>query len=225
MLVKFTVVYAPITGSGGSIFYHSFTVTPDGVLSSLSTPHEGVFGLTLPLLENDGRDLEVEISDRSASTRYPLGIGNGDEQHFLVVNQEPVALEAGESLQSTYGWLKPVRVTTEAEALNVFTYPRKRDEPAGSEVSESFVLTGNGFKSVLGRVEETMYIGRHAAGGWGQSLDINGDGQADLVLDKSCGFMAQIRAGNIHALETDTDVIAEINGHKYEIQAFSPLYL
>ena len=141
LLVKFTVVYAPITGSGGSIFYHSFIVTPDGVLSSLSSPHEPGFGLTLPLLENDGRQLEVNIGERSASTRYPSQIGHGDEQHFLVVNDGDVTLETGESVQSTYGWLKPVRVTAEEEKIVVFTYPRSASDPDAASVHRSFQLT------------------------------------------------------------------------------------
>ena len=35
MLVRFSILYAPITGVGGPNYFHDFIITPDGVLSSL----------------------------------------------------------------------------------------------------------------------------------------------------------------------------------------------
>lgn len=227
LIVKFTVVYAPITGSGGPIYYHDFVVTPDGVLTTLSSPHEDVFGLTLPLLENDGRDLDIQIDERSASTRYASG--NGDEQHFLLVNQSSVSMEAGKSMQSTYGWLRPVRVTSESEKIQVFVYPRSAADPEAEEVHQSFEITDTGFASVLGRLENTsegaVYIGHTAAGGFGASLNLSGKGAADLTLTTPCNFIAQLENGKITALETDTACEAVIAGQTHTLKAYTPVYL
>ncbi len=225
LIVKFTVVYAPITGKGGPIFYHDFVVTPDGVLSSLSSPHESTLGITLPLLENDGRALEVEIGERAARTRYPASLGNGDEQHFLVVNRGPVKLEGGKSIRSTYGWIKPVRVTTVADQIKIFTYPRTTTDPTGEAVLESFELTELGFRSVLGRLEDSLYVGRFSAGGYGDKLDMNGDGVADLVFDKPCGFITHLYNQRVTAIEVDREVNVEIYGEKHTLQAFTPVSL
>ncbi|MFK7846751.1 MAG: hypothetical protein AB8G77_15730, partial [Rhodothermales bacterium] len=225
LIVKFVVIYAPITGSGGPVFYHKFTVTPDGVLSTLTSAESSTFGLTLPLLENDGRELQVHIGDRSASTRYPDEIGQGDEQHFLVVNKEPVALEAGKSIRSTYGWLKPVRVTSTAENIDVFTYPRSAQDPSAQEVHESFNLTQDGFSSVLGSVEGSIYVGRFSAGGRGDSLTLKEGNEPEIVFDKTCGFMVQHVDGKITALESDANVQATVQGNAYTLKAFTPLVL
>ncbi len=228
LIIKFTVVYAPITGSGGPIYYHDFVVTPDGVMTTLSSPHEDEFGLTLPLLENDGQDLDIQMDNRSASTRYRSG--NGDEQHFLVVNRESASLEAGESMQSTYGWLKPARVTADAETIQVFVYPRTADDPDANDVLNSFEIGDAGFSSVLGRLEKTaeggtIYIGRTAAGGYGTSLNISGEGPADLTLTTPCNFIVQHEQGQITALEADVDCEATIAGQTHILKAFTPIFI
>ncbi len=225
LIVKFIVVYAPITPSGAPVFYQSFTVTPDGLFSSLTLAEPTTFGLTLPLLENDGRELQVHLGDRSASTRYPDEIGQGDEEHFLIVNKGPVALEAGKSIRSTYGWLKPVRVTSQAENIDVFTYPRSAQDPSAVEVHESFNLTEDGFSSVLGRVEGSIYVGRFSAGGHGDSLCLKQGNRPEIVFNQACGFMAQHADGKITAIESDTNVDATVQGNAYTLKAFTPLVL
>ena len=220
LLVKFSILYAPVTGVGGPNFFHDFIVTPDGVLSTLYSPHNFRFGATLPLLEDDGRILDIEVTERIASTRYPAAIGNGDEQHFIAVNPENVLLEEGESVLSTYGWLRPVRVTSDAERIHIFTYPRSQSDPAASDVQESFSLADNGFSSVLGRVEDTIYIGRYAAGGFGQALYLNGNDAADVAFDEPCGFIVQHDAGRITAIESDTSVSATVQGKEVFLEAF-----
>ena len=220
LLVKFSILYSPVTGVGGPSFYHDFTVTPDGVFSRLSTPNRTQLGLTLPLLEEDGRELEIKIGERNATTKYPEAIGNGDEQHFFVVNEETVTLEEEESVLSTYGWLRPVRVTTEGDSVDVFVYPRTASDPEASAVQQSFQMTESGFRSVLGRLEGTLYTGRHAAGGFGDRLQLNID---EIVFDKPCGFIVQHDAGRITALETDTDTTARIGDESFTLTAFVPL--
>ena len=220
LLVKFSILYAPVTGVGGPNFFHDFIVTPDGVMSSLHSPHTFRFGLTVPLLEDDGRLLDITVQDRIATTRYPDALSNGDEQHFIAANQEAVLLEEGESVLSTYGWLRPVRVTSEADAIHMFTYPRTPSDPTAVEVQQSIEWSDNGFSSVLGRVEGTLYTGTYAAGGVGQSLSLNDQGTPDIEFDRACGFIIRHDSGTITAVETDADVRARVQGKELNMSAF-----
>ena len=218
LVVKFSILYAPVTGVGGPNFYHDFTVTPDGVLTRLYTPNSTTLGLTLPLLEEDGRELEVRIGNKSASTRYPESLGNGDEQHFLVVNEE-ATLEEEESALSTYGWLRPVRVTTPVDSVDVFVYPRTAQDPSADAVQQSFQQSETGFSSILGVQSGSLYTGRIAAGGHGDQLRLAHD---EISFDQPCGFILQHDAGRITAIETDRNVTAHIGTEKIDLKAFVP---
>jgi|GEM_PF-2280122 len=220
LLVRFSILYAPVTGVGGPNFFHEFIVTPDGVLSSVHSPHNFRFGITLPLLEDDGRELDVQVVDRIASTSYPEEISNGDSQHFIAVNEEPVVLEEEESVLSTYGWLRPVRLTSDAKQVKVFTYPRSADDPEALEVQASFEMNDAGFSSVLGKVEGSLYIGRYAAGGIGKTLHLNDSDTPDVEFDAPCAFIVQHAEGKITAIETDTDVMAQVQGTSLSLSAF-----
>ena len=225
LLVKFSILYAPVTGVGGPNFFHDFVVTPDGVLSSLHSPHNFRFGATLPLLEDDGRLLDIIVQDRVATTRYPESISNGDEQHFIAVNTEPVLLEEEESVLSTYGWLRPVRVTSDADQIHLFTYPRSQADPTASDVQQSFSFSPDGFSSILGQVNGTLYTGRYAGGGFGQSLylnnqDLNNQDTPDVEFDKPCGFIVQHDAGQISAIEADANVTAIVQGKEVTMSPF-----
>ncbi len=223
LLVKFSILYAPVTGIGGPNFFHDFTVTPDGVLSTVRSPHSFNFGVTLPLLEDDGRSLTVRVTDRIASTSYPSELGRGDEQHFIAVNEEPVVLEEGESVLSTYGWLRPVRLTTDAEEVAVFTYPRGQNDPPADEVASAFRRTETGFTSPLGRVEGALYVGRYAAGGVGTSLGLHEDGAEDISFDVPCGFFLTHSEGRIRSIETDRAVLARVGAREIEMRPFIPV--
>ena len=225
LLVRFSILYAPITGVGGPNFFHDFTVTPDGVFSTLRSPHNFRFGLTLPLLEDDGRELDISLSDRIASTTYPEALSDGDEQHFIAVNNDDMLLEEGESVLSTYGWLRPIRVTASEDHIHVFAYPRSSDDPTAEDVRASFLLSDAGFSSILGRVEDTLYIGRYAAGGRGTSLSLRAGGPPDIELASPCGFVAQHTDGKITAIETDADVSGQVQGQSITLKAYTPVNL
>ncbi|HKJ67693.1 MAG TPA: hypothetical protein VKA68_07030, partial [bacterium] len=63
LLVKFTVTYHYATGRGGPYFHHEFIVTPDGVLTRLTSPQGIPLAATVPLLTDDGRPLQVRVND------------------------------------------------------------------------------------------------------------------------------------------------------------------
>ena len=221
LLVKFSILYSPVTGVGGPNFFHDFIVTPDGVLSTVRSPHNFRFGVTIPLLEDDGRELIIDVADRLASTRYPDDLSSGDEQYFMAVNSEPILMEEEESVLSTYGWLRPVRLTSDAEQLHVFTYPRTADDPLASDVLSSFAMTESGFSSVLGQVEGSLYVGRFSAGGIGKMLHLSESQTPDVAFDKPCGFIVQHKNGTITAIETDSDVNAQVQGQTVSLSAFA----
>lgn len=224
LLVRCTVIYHQETGVGGPSFYQELTITPDGVLSVLRTADAGQFGMGLPLLQNDGRDLNISISDTIASTTYPENLGNGDEQNFIALDEGSVIEKTGDAILSSYGYLQPLRqLNPKGDLIHTFVYPRTATEPTAQEVRDTFVLKAQGFSSVLGKVEGTLYTGRTSAGGYGDRIDLNGDDIPEVVLSQPCGFMVQHDKGRITAIETDRDVNAEINGATYEITVYTPV--
>lgn len=103
--------YSPREGFSGPSFRHEFTVTPGAVAARLTASGAGEFGVTWPLLEDDGRPLEVVIEERKATVRYP---GAADAQVFEAPQPGAAVTREDVRIRSTYGWLRPVRV----EAVN-----------------------------------------------------------------------------------------------------------
>jgi hypothetical protein len=222
LLVRCAVQYAPHHGAAGPRFRQEFVITPDGIFSKLTrTGGTEPWGVTLPLLENDGAPLDVsfEKSPGVACTRYQR---HGDEQNFIVLGPN-VRLTPEPTVRSTYGDLRPIRVTVPGVAANVFVYPRKGDDPTAEQVRDSLRATESGFTSVLGAVAGNLYIGRTAAGGFGDRMAIRGEGPPDAVFGKPCGFILQLDGGKITAVETDRDVQATVGGRTVELRAYSPV--
>lgn len=220
LLVKFKITYTSITGSGGPQFEQKFIVTPDGVMTYLSTPQNTPFGLTVPLLANDGRPLQTQIGGKIASTGYGL---NGDTQNFIGLNETMEVGQDGVAIESTYGSLLPIKFSSSNEQTIVFVYPKSQRASEAVKVKESFLLTENGFSSLLGSVEGTLYVGKKMAGGYGQALDVDQDGTAELVLKTSCGFITQLENGRIVKIETDSDVTLSVNNKTFKLKAYEPM--
>jgi hypothetical protein len=76
LLVRFRLTYRP-TGSaaaGSPTLTQDFVVTPDGVYVTLTSSTTARFGMTFPLLVNDGRNaLTTSTSGGIASVRYTAG--------------------------------------------------------------------------------------------------------------------------------------------------------
>jgi hypothetical protein len=223
LLVRCAVTYAPKPGKSGPVFVNEFVITPDGVLSTVrkTSQDETQWGVTWPLIENDGRSLKVTVKSDAASVSYPGG--NGDEQNFLSVNVKPRVVAEDRTFRSTFGDLRAIRVITSDSANRSFIYPRSPDDPSGSAVRSSFEMTPDGFVSSLARVKGDTYVGRTSAGGVANELDLDGDGAADVTFDRVCGFLIQLRNGKPAAIEVDIDVTSVLHGRKLKLRAFHPL--
>jgi hypothetical protein len=221
LLVRCTIRYAPKQGQSGPTFRNDLTLTPDGVVSvtAKTSPQDAPWGITWPLLENDGRPLRNEVGSHIATVAYP---GGSDEQNFIALHQHPELMREETALRSTYGDLRPVRVIVPDAENRTFVYPRSAGDPAGEAVRTSFSTGQNGFQSVLGRVEGDVYIGRTSAGGIGRGIDLDADGKRDVEFDRSCGFLLQIRNGKVTAAETDSAVSGTIQGRRVTFQAHTP---
>jgi hypothetical protein len=218
LLVRCAIEYGPTRGTGPR-FRHEFVVTPDGVLATLRSDDAHDFGVTWPLLEDDGRPLRMSVTDQIATTAYS---DHTDEQCFLAPGSGRVVAR-DERLRSTYGWLRPVRVSAAGGVNQTFVYPRSPGDPTAEQVRASLVLAEDGFESVLGSVHGSLYVGRWSAGGEGTSLDCNRDGEPDLALDAPCRFVVQLHDGKITALETDRAVRGRIGAQAVELQAYVPV--
>ncbi len=222
LLVRFRVTYAYVTGRGGPYFQQDFIVTPDGVMTWLSCRQEIQYGLSVPLLANDGRKLETSISEGIASTKYR---GEIDSQNFIGLNRDSNPEIDGIQIRSTYGDLLPVKFQSSEDRIAVFVYPRAGNDPEALNVKESFMIQNDGFSSTLGKVQGNMYYGRFSAGGYGKGLDLDDDGKFELSFNIPCGFIAQLREGKIMAVETDRGVEMEFNNEKIKLLPFQPFYL
>ena len=224
LLVRFELTYHYATGRGGPYFRHAFTVTPDGVLTRLASPSDSAFALTIPLLEDDGAPLRTSVAGGIARTAYTA---DGDEQAFLALDPTAVLESGGPSLRSTYGWLRPVRVRPSTPApgrtIDVFVYPHSPDDPSAETVRSSFRTTDDGFSSILGRVEGNLYIGRTAAGGVGDRIDLDGDGTDDVTFDTACAFVLQLRDGRVIASETDRAATMRYAGRTWRLTSYDPV--
>ncbi len=222
LLVRCAVDYRPKAGETGPVFRNEFIVTPDGVLSTLrKTSSEAVrWAVTWPLLENDGKPLQRSGTARTATTGYP---GSPDRQNFIAIAPTAPHIEPEPVLRSTFGDLRPLRVTSNGDANRTFVYPSGAGDPTAESVRRSFEVTENGFHSVLGRVSGTLYAGRTSAGGFGSEIDLDGDGTMDVQFTKPCGFMMQIRNGTVIAIEADRSVTAQIKGRSLALKAHSPV--
>ncbi len=222
LLVRWAIDYTPTNGRSGPTLRHEFVMTPDGVLAT-TTAGGGTFGTTLPVVENDGRALDVSYDGGIASLTYP---DSGDEQHFIAVQADARLDTAPDLIRGAVGDIRPVRLTVPGAATNeVFVYPRSEGDPSAADVRTSFRRTGDDFSTTLGRVSGTTYVGRTSAGGLGAELDLDGDGVPDVRFDAVCQFVLQLAAGTVIAVETDRAVTGTVQGRPVSLQAHTPLTL
>jgi hypothetical protein len=221
--VRCAINYSPTDGKGPS-FRHEFIITPDGILATLRSSDAREFGVTWPLLVDDGRPLRVRMTADMATTSYADG---GDEEVFMALAPagSPPARADDEPLRSTYGWLRPVRVLAADGVNHTFIYPRGPGDPSADQVRSSFRRTADGFESILGSARGTLYVGRFSAGGVGTGVDGDGDGVPDATFSAPCGFVLQLRDGKITAVETSRKVDAQVAGKPLTLEAYRSVTL
>jgi len=218
LLVRCAIDYSPVEENGPS-FRQEFVLTPDGVLATLRSTGANEFGVTWPVLEDDGARLRARVAARLATTAFGE---NSDEQNFLAVRAGAVVGEPGERVRSTYGWLLPVRATATNGVNDTFVYPRSPGDPTAESVLDGFRVTPDGFASALGSVHGTLYVGRTSAGGEGESIDCHGDGKAEARFDSRCRFVLQLSHGRILAAEADRKTALRIGGKVLQLEAYVP---
>jgi hypothetical protein len=220
LLVRFTIHYSYVTGRGGPYFSQEFILTPDLLVTRLKSAQNLPFGLTVPLLENDGRELNTEITKNIAHTGFSK---SGDRQYFIGLNENIRTDTSAASIQSTYGWLKPVRFETKDPSLDLMVYPKSPPGMSAMKISKGFKWHSDGFSTPLASVTGNQYRGKNAAGGEGVEMDLDGDGKSDVFFDKKCLFMFQLKDNTIFRVESDRKVSMKYLGKKYQLSANVPL--
>jgi hypothetical protein len=84
-------------------------------------------------------------------------------------------------------------------------------------------MEDSGFRSLLCKVSGTLYTGRHAAGGVGDKIDINRDGETDVEFGASCGFILQLDNGRVKRVESDRAITMKYDGRSYRLQSYTPV--
>jgi len=172
LLVRCAIDYSPIKGAGPT-FRHEFVLTPDGVFATLHATGVEEFGVTWPLLADDGAPLHTTVGGHFAATAYQA---DGDDENFLSPGAGAVTADGAERVQSTYGWLLPVRALATDGIQQSFVYPRSPNDPPVARVQASFRVANDGFESSIGSVHGSLYVGRTSAGGEGGALIVMGMG-------------------------------------------------
>ena len=219
LIVRCAIEYRPKAGQSGPAFRDEFIITPDGVLSTVKpeSPGSTQWGVTWPILENDGAPLERSggAGRRSVGYRHTL-----NQQNFLSIEKSEMTEEP--LILSTYGDLRPVRVQSPRPEQHTFIYPRHGGDSDPQAVRDSLVLTPDGFRSVLGRISGTIYVGRTAAGGVGKQIHLDGDGVPEVTFSEECGFIIQLESGMPAAIEADRDVDARIGNKVVHLKRHRP---
>jgi hypothetical protein len=217
LLVRCAVDWRPRGRQAGPSFRQELTLTPDGLLcTARRTAGDAPWGLTLPLLTDDGRPLVTSVADRLATTRYADG---GDEQAFIAVDPAAALVADEPTVRSTYGDLRPVRLAAVGETAAVFVYPRSPGDPSAAAVRDGLRLTPTGFTSPLGTVDGDLCYGRGAAGGHGQRVALAG---GDVSFSQPCGFIVQHAGGRPTAVEADREVEVTAGGRPLTLRAYVP---
>lgn len=224
LLVRCALTYRPKAGQAGPTFRNELTVTPDGVLSVVrkSSPDDVQWGVTWPLLENDGAALIRTDTARSATTGYPA---SKDQENFLALDAGSTLAAEPDTLRGSYGDLRPIRVVVPGEVNRSFIYPSSPGDPTLETLLQSFTVTDEGFHSALGRVSGTIYVGRTSAGGFGDHIDLDGNGKSYATFNQRCGFLMQLSGGKAISVETDRAVVVEIAGKRLTLRAYTPVRL
>jgi hypothetical protein len=222
-LVRCAIEYRPKSGESGPTFRDDLVITPYGVLSSMRESGSSVpWAVTWPVLENDGRPLQVQLSKRHAETSYPR---ERDRQAFIAVDGVSTVDVSAPLVRSPYGDLRGIRAIASRDVVRTFVYPNSSEQPSAEAVRRSFRITDAGFQSIAGSVNGTVYIGPTVAGGEGRDVDLNNDGKRDVVFDRECGFLLQLSRGSVVGIEVDRSVRAEIQGRTLELSPFEPVVL
>jgi hypothetical protein len=226
LLTRCSVTWGPQAGQSGPGFRQDFTVTPDGIFSEI-TPTEvpAGWGVTLPLLEADGAvtlDASTSATERIASVRYP---GGRDSENFILLQSDGVEMTREAPVRTSYGDVVPVRATSHDPRSRTFIYPQGEGDPSASAVRDSFRSTPEGFASVLGRVEGTLYVGRTSAGGFGQRMSLGQKDVPDVVFSEACGFILRIEDGQVTHAEADRAVRMTLGARTIPLEAYTPITL
>ncbi len=221
-LVRGTIAFRPVDGATGPVFESRLWITPDGVyIESTKTSNDSTpWGVTWPLLKNDGTALNIQITGSTATTKYP---DSGDTESFLAVGNDESITSDGETLRSTFGDIQPVRAGSTNDINRTFVYPHTASQPATDSIQASFRRTPSGFASDLGAVDGDIYVGQTIAGGFGTGFTLPSG--VHFNFDRPCGFLMQVHNRVPLAIETDRSVTLTFNGRTLVLAAHAPIHL
>src|SRR5260370_20587171 len=190
LLVRARIDYAPLSGQTGPTFRDDLIITPDGVLSTItSSAGPGTFGVTWPVLTNDGAGLTNTFTPFIASVSFP---GGGDEENFIAMQSSaPTMVTNLPALRSSYGDLNPVRVVSGSSAATTLVYPRSPWDPSAESVRTSFTQSGSDFSTAFGKGTGSLYVGPTSEAGGRTGPGLNSNLVNGLTFNASRRFARQ----------------------------------
>ena len=220
-LIRGTIEFHPLPGEIGPSIQSKIWITPEDIyIETTKISNDALlWGMTWPLLANDGNSLDVETKAAAAETKY---LGSGDMEFFLAVGGNSSVVSDGDALRSTFGDIHPFRMEQPDGINRTFIYPHNANQLPTEDVQSSFRRTATGFTSDLGTVDGDIYVGQTVAGRGASALVLPGPKGAHLSFDHTCGFLVQIRNFTPTTIETDQNVTLRINGRTMALTAHMP---
>lgn len=217
-LTRVAFRYVPkSTSSGLPTFTQTMTITSDGVLMTISSSQANV-AATLPLLVNDGTALSASVSSTLAASAY---LTNSSSLNYFVTEAGSSIGDSGTVISGATGNYKPLVASRAGQStMSVFIYTKKGTDPSAVAVQRSLAVKKYNYSSVLGRVAGTTHVGANGiAGGFGDRVDLDGDGLADVTFDKPVEWVISLRKGQPRFAEADDSVVYFHAGNSYGLRA------
>ena len=92
----------------------------------------GPFGVTYPILRNDGSSSTTQTISASARMAQVSFTADGDQQNYITLNKNGVTMTRETAVQTSYGDVTPIRAETSDTELDTFVYPRNGSDPSAS---------------------------------------------------------------------------------------------
>lgn len=185
--------------------------------------------LEIPITLQSGAN-QIQISNTIASIKelrlYTPSEQKPDQQNYISLSSTSSFDASAPLVRGGYGDFRPVILSDEKEKIiSTWIYPRNGSDTPAADVLKSFQRNGDDFSTAINSVQGKIYIGKTSAGGFGKLLDIDHDGTAEIIFDRECSFITQLKNGKIIALETDQDAKAKIDNHVVSLKASKPFML
>lgn len=117
----------------------------------------------------------------------------GDSLNYILLDSRSTITDLGYVVPGANGELSPLLARRRgATGMSVLIYPRTSADPTPEVVQATYRSRGRITTSALAVINGGVYAGRFSAGGFGQRVDLDRDGVADLIFGEATAFSVRL---------------------------------